>query len=253
MAGGVGCDGEVEVECTDSVREALRQAAAAAEKGPSAASDEEELAFESYLEAETVPWRVVLGAMRVNRRSAPQAEGAADPLLLAGAVDADGGSDDDGGEKKRKRRKNPELERIEREMQERKYAEWVKDIEPSAAARDRVYMSAYRDQIGLGLNLVAVMGTLFAFGYFIGLRFTAGDADADADAAGKVNVWPLCLGLVGAFVGLIVETLLFMIRSRDADRGRSGGGGGRKGTGRIPKPKPEPEKPAARKKKDKKV
>ncbi len=244
MAGGVGCEGEAEVEGTESVREALRRAAGAA-----SASEKADFAFASFLDAETVPWRVVLAAMRVNRRSAPQAEGASDPLLLAGAVEkeADGEASEKG--KRKNKKKNPELERIEREMQEKQYAEWVKDIDPSAAARDRVYMSAYKDQIGLGLNLVAVMGTLFAFGYFIGLRLTPGGSDADAEAeAGKANVWPLCGGLVGAFVGLIVETLLFIIRSKDPRKGEGRGGAGRVGGTPL-----KFERPAVRKDKDKAV
>ncbi|KAJ1296112.1 hypothetical protein BS78_01G274000 [Paspalum vaginatum] len=104
------------------------------------------------------------------------------------------------------REKSDELKaRLEklREMQERReYAELVKDVAPPSKDDTPEPFSSYKDQIGFGLHVVVIMFT----GYLVGFAaFKALFNNSPAlNAAGGI------LGLVG---GMLVETVLFIIRS----------------------------------------
>eukprot|EP00213_Chloropicon_mariensis_P003290 CAMPEP_0197474336 /NCGR_PEP_ID=MMETSP1309-20131121/5814_1 /TAXON_ID=464262 /ORGANISM="Genus nov. species nov., Strain RCC998" /LENGTH=296 /DNA_ID=CAMNT_0043013951 /DNA_START=197 /DNA_END=1087 /DNA_ORIENTATION=- len=244
------CLEEMLVENTESVRQALRQAVANLSEPNEGGGEEEEEEEEEEetdeasrekvekkrkkvlkcLKSDSVPWKVVLEAMRINRKALAkrkriegeaEADGKEDgfwELSIEGLREANAGIDNatlsSAG-------RNPalvkRLERIQRELDDKKYAEMVRDIEPTTQRQSYEYMSSYKDQLGLGLNMVAVMGTLFALGYFLGVRVTTGEAD---ERAGKISVLPLCLGLAGAFLGMILETILFVIRSGDKKKNK---------------------------------
>lgn len=108
------------------------------------------------------------------------------------------------------REKNDELKaRLEklREMQERKeYAELVRDVAPPSKDDTPEPFSSYKDQIGFGLHVVVIMFT----GYLVGFAtFKALFNNSPVlNAAGGI------LGLVG---GMLVETILFIIRSSSKD------------------------------------
>ncbi|KAF0930826.1 hypothetical protein E2562_035403 [Oryza meyeriana var. granulata] len=88
-----------------------------------------------------------------------------------------------------------------REMQERReYADLVRDVAP--AEDNPEPFSSYKDQIGFGLHVVLIMFT----GYLVGfLAFRALFNNSPVmNAAGGI------LGLVG---GMLMETVLFIIRS----------------------------------------
>ncbi|XP_044971561.1 uncharacterized protein LOC123436370 [Hordeum vulgare subsp. vulgare] len=102
------------------------------------------------------------------------------------------------------REKSDELKaRLEklREMQERKeYAELVKDVAPKEENTEP--FSSYKDQLGFGLHVVVIMFT----GYLVGFAtFKALFSNSPVmSAAGGI------LGVVG---GMLMETVLFIIRS----------------------------------------
>lgn len=104
------------------------------------------------------------------------------------------------------REKSDELKaRLEklRETQERKeYAELVRDVAPPSKDDAPEPFSSYKDQIGFGLHVVVIMFT----GYLVGFAMFKAlfNNNAVLNAAGGI------LGLVG---GMLVETILFIIRS----------------------------------------
>ncbi|CAD6204608.1 unnamed protein product [Miscanthus lutarioriparius] len=94
------------------------------------------------------------------------------------------------------------LEKL-REIQERKeYAELVRDVVPPSEDDSPEPFSSYKDQIGFGLHVVVIMFT----GYLVGFAMFKAlfNNSAVLNAAGGI------LGLVG---GMLVETVLFIIRS----------------------------------------
>ncbi|XP_066376223.1 uncharacterized protein [Miscanthus floridulus] len=94
------------------------------------------------------------------------------------------------------------LEKL-REIQERKeYAELVRDVAPPSKDDAPEPFSSYKDQIGFGLHVVVIMFT----GYLVGFAMFKAlfNNSAVLNAAGGI------LGLVG---GMLVETVLFIIRS----------------------------------------
>ncbi|QDZ21147.1 hypothetical protein HOP50_05g36750 [Chloropicon primus] len=213
------------VEVTPTVREALTSAASLSYREA-----------EDFAQEDWVPWPTLLQALRTIRK-AKRGDAHEDG---EGAHDDEDVHDDEGEggpwlqdvcrdaklcypSPEPKPGRNPELvkrlEKIRADLEERKYADMVKDIEPTSTQEKGgyEYMSSYRDQLGLGLNTVAVMGSLFAFGYYVSLKVTGGE--------GEGEVVPLCCGLVGAFAGLLLETFLFMLRSdtRERTAGRSRG------------------------------
>uniref|UniRef100_A0A0D9XMV7 Uncharacterized protein n=1 Tax=Leersia perrieri TaxID=77586 RepID=A0A0D9XMV7_9ORYZ len=89
-----------------------------------------------------------------------------------------------------------------REMQERReYAELVRDVAPAKEDTPEPF-SSYKDQIGFGLHVVVIMFTGYLVG-FIAFRALFNNSPV-MNAAGGI------LGLVG---GMLVETVLFIIRS----------------------------------------
>ena len=180
----------MEVENTESVREVLRLASA----------------DEKLLDRSTVPWEAVLDAVRTVRR-----ETNADDVWLHTACR---GATLTYPKPDPPKPRNPEL------VKRLAYDAMVKDVDPSVSSKDYVYMSTYTDQLGLGVNTVVLMGTLFALGYYVGTKLAGGSGRDPGQ-----NVLPLCLGLAGASLGMILETLLFMIRNNRADE--DGGKGAR--------------------------
>uniref|UniRef100_J3N573 Copper transporter n=2 Tax=Oryza brachyantha TaxID=4533 RepID=J3N573_ORYBR len=86
-------------------------------------------------------------------------------------------------------------------MQERKeYAELVRDVAPTKDNPEP--FSSYKDQIGFGLHVVLIMFTGYLVG-FVAFRALFNNSPV-MNAAGGI------LGLVG---GMLMETVLFIIRS----------------------------------------
>ncbi|XP_062146628.1 uncharacterized protein LOC133854438 [Alnus glutinosa] len=84
------------------------------------------------------------------------------------------------------------------------YQELVKDITPKKDATEP--FSSYKDQLGFGLHVVVMMFTTYLVGY-AAFRALFNHSPA-MNAAGGI------LGLVG---GMLVETLLFIIRTSNQD------------------------------------
>ncbi|KAL7107748.1 hypothetical protein ACP275_06G074200 [Erythranthe tilingii] len=97
------------------------------------------------------------------------------------------------------------LRKLEEAAERKAYQELVKDITPRKPVEEP--FSSYKDQIGFGLHVVVTMFT----GYLVGFAaFRALFSRSPVmSAAGGI------LGLVGA---MLVETLLFILRSSDKDR-----------------------------------
>lgn len=107
------------------------------------------------------------------------------------------------------REKSEELKERLRKLAEvaekKEYEELVKDITPKKGIEEP--FSSYKDQLGLGLHVVVTMFTGYLVGY---ATFRAlFSHNVAMSAAGGI------LGLVG---GMLVETLLFIIRSTNQDR-----------------------------------
>eukprot|EP00976_Prorocentrum_cordatum_P048935 987607-Prorocentrum_minimum.AAC.1 len=107
------------------------------------------------------------------------------------------------------RTKGPELEARLKKLrvleEERKYAELTSDVRvKERLANDTEHFSTFKEHIGFGTHVIVVMFTLFLLGHH---------------AAKHVSESPIIQisgGLFGAIIGMMVETLLFIIRaSRD--------------------------------------
>ncbi|KAD6453617.1 hypothetical protein R6Q59_015463 [Mikania micrantha] len=97
------------------------------------------------------------------------------------------------------------LRKFEEAAERKAYKELVKDITPR---RDEIEpFSSYKDQIGFGLHVALTMFTGYLVGYYT-FRALFGHNPV-MHAAGGI------LGLVG---GMLVETLLFIIRASNQDR-----------------------------------
>ncbi|KAI5639552.1 hypothetical protein M9H77_00627 [Catharanthus roseus] len=96
-------------------------------------------------------------------------------------------------------------EEISGSRREKAYEELVKDITPSKSVEEP--FSSYKDQIGFGLHVVLIMFTGYLVGY-AAFRALFGHSPAMA-AAG---------GILGLVFGMLVETLLFIIRTTSQDR-----------------------------------
>ncbi|XP_020093458.1 uncharacterized protein LOC109714584 [Ananas comosus] len=106
------------------------------------------------------------------------------------------------------REKSEELkERLKKlaEMAERReYAELVKDVAPKKEISEP--FSSYKDQIGFGLHVVLMMFTGYLVGY---AAFRAlFNHSAVMNAAG---------GILGLVCGMLLETVLFIIRTSNRD------------------------------------
>lgn len=97
------------------------------------------------------------------------------------------------------------LKKLEAAAEKKAYEELVKDIAPRKSVEEP--FSSYKDQLGFGLHVALVMFT----GYLVG--FAAFKAlfghSPEMGAAG---------GILGLVVGMLVETLLFIIRTTSQDR-----------------------------------
>ncbi|KAF5730158.1 hypothetical protein HS088_TW20G00529 [Tripterygium wilfordii] len=100
------------------------------------------------------------------------------------------------------------LRKLEELAERNAYQELVRDITPRKGPEEP--FSSYKDQLGFGLHVVVIMFTGYLVGY-AGFRALFDHSPA-MNAAGGI------LGLVG---GMLVETLLFIIRSTSGDRHRS--------------------------------
>uniref|UniRef100_A0A2N9GAM4 ATPase, vacuolar ER assembly factor, Vma12 n=1 Tax=Fagus sylvatica TaxID=28930 RepID=A0A2N9GAM4_FAGSY len=97
------------------------------------------------------------------------------------------------------------LKKLEELAEKHAYEELVKDIIPKKDVTEP--FSSYKDQLGFGLHVVLIMFTGYLVGY---AAFRAlFDNSPVMNAAGGI------LGLVG---GMLVETLLFIIRTSNQDR-----------------------------------
>ncbi|XAR54798.1 hypothetical protein NMG60_11030101 [Bertholletia excelsa] len=106
------------------------------------------------------------------------------------------------------REKSEELKARLRKLQElaerKAYAELVKDITPKKEMEEP--FSSYKDQLGFGLHVALIMFTGYLVGY---ATFRALFNHSPAmNAAG---------GILGLVCGMLVETLLFIIRTSNKD------------------------------------
>eukprot|EP00899_Mesostigma_viride_P017180 jgi/Mesvir1/25463/Mv01731-RA.1 len=110
---------------------------------------------------------------------------------------------------------NPELQKrldaIQDTLDKKAYASMVKDVAKSGPfpgqdsisgeAQDPIEMTSFRHSLSFGTHVLVAMGTLYAFGHYVGRHLSS---DPAIHALGGV------LGLVAA---LLAEVLLFVIRS----------------------------------------
>ncbi|KAJ6415540.1 hypothetical protein OIU84_004355 [Salix udensis] len=94
------------------------------------------------------------------------------------------------------------LRKLEEMAERNAYAELVKDITPRKNTDEP--FSSYKDQIGFGLHVVLIMFTGYLVGY-AAFRALFGHSPA-MSAAG---------GILGLVLGMLVETLLFIIRTSE--------------------------------------
>ncbi|XP_057783248.1 uncharacterized protein LOC131001076 [Salvia miltiorrhiza] len=94
------------------------------------------------------------------------------------------------------------LRQLEEAAERKAYDELVKDITPRKPVNEP--FSSYKDQLGFGLHVVVTMFTGYLVGY-AAFRALFGQSPPMSAAGG-------ILGLVGA---MLVETLLFILRSSD--------------------------------------
>ncbi|XP_076948921.1 uncharacterized protein LOC143621364 [Bidens hawaiensis] len=97
------------------------------------------------------------------------------------------------------------LRKFEEAAERKAYNELVKDITPRRDESEP--FSSYKDQIGFGLHVALTMFTGYLVGYYT-FRALFGH-NVVMHAAG---------GILGLVVGMLVETLLFIIRASNQDR-----------------------------------
>ncbi len=120
----------------------------------------------------------------------------------------------------------PRLRRLQAAQDGREYAAMVSDVCGSAHTdqRDAVEMRTYRSQIGVGMNLIVSMGTMFCVGFY------AGGTEAE-----PMGVRATICGLALSILAMLVEITLFVIgawrvdtkmhRSEELAAGRAGRSG----------------------------
>eukprot|EP00243_Klebsormidium_subtile_P002718 TRINITY_DN15511_c0_g1_i2.p1 TRINITY_DN15511_c0_g1~~TRINITY_DN15511_c0_g1_i2.p1 ORF type:complete len:194 (+),score=48.62 TRINITY_DN15511_c0_g1_i2:268-849(+) len=95
------------------------------------------------------------------------------------------------------------LAKLRIEAEEREYAELVRDVtKKQREEAERVPFATYKEQLGLGLHVIFTMGTGYACGYYF-LRALF-PHDYTLHQLG---------GVLGIMLGMLLETLLFIIRS----------------------------------------
>eukprot|EP00282_Hemiselmis_andersenii_P011653 CAMPEP_0114141636 /NCGR_PEP_ID=MMETSP0043_2-20121206/18016_1 /TAXON_ID=464988 /ORGANISM="Hemiselmis andersenii, Strain CCMP644" /LENGTH=194 /DNA_ID=CAMNT_0001235795 /DNA_START=151 /DNA_END=735 /DNA_ORIENTATION=- len=105
------------------------------------------------------------------------------------------------------RKTNPEnqkrLAKIKRDLEEREYAEMVKDVRRSEIAAEEVgEVQTYKAQLGEGMSIIFSKATAFAIGYY-----------ASRTIHGIDRIHNIICGLVGLIVGLMVDGTLLVLRS----------------------------------------
>ncbi|KAJ7155003.1 hypothetical protein O6H91_14G006800 [Diphasiastrum complanatum] len=100
------------------------------------------------------------------------------------------------------------LQKLQEEADWKEYKELVKDV--AGHTEDELPFSSYKDQLGFGLHVVVTMFTGFMGGYFL-FRSQLQNSPA-LHAAG---------GVLGLCVGMLVETLLFMVHSYQYEKASS--------------------------------
>lgn len=99
------------------------------------------------------------------------------------------------------------LKKLEELAERKAYAELVKDITPKKPEEP---FSSYKDQLGFGLHVAVTMFTGYLVGY---VAFRA--------LFGHNPIMSAVGGFVGLVCGMLVETLLFIIRTSDHNDGSS--------------------------------
>jgi len=97
---------------------------------------------------------------------------------------------------------------LQKEQEKREYARMVADItgaERAAAARSDPAVLGYRESVGFGLNTIVTSGVLFMLFQFAGKRLSSDRG------------MQLLAGIVGLFLGIVLQCTLLLIRSYRAD------------------------------------
>ncbi|KAK4364646.1 hypothetical protein RND71_016004 [Anisodus tanguticus] len=97
------------------------------------------------------------------------------------------------------------LRKLEEAYERKAYDELVKDITPKKDVGEP--FSSYKDQMGFGLHVALTMFTGYLVGYYA-FRALFNHSPA-MSAAG---------GILGLVIGMLVETLLFIIRTQSLDK-----------------------------------
>ncbi|KAM3322321.1 hypothetical protein P3S67_003472 [Capsicum chacoense] len=97
------------------------------------------------------------------------------------------------------------LRKLEEASERKAYDELVKDITPKKAVDEP--FSSYKDQMGFGLHVALTMFTGYLVGYY---AFRALFSHSPAMSAAG--------GILGLVIGMLVETLLFIIRTSSIDK-----------------------------------
>lgn len=106
------------------------------------------------------------------------------------------------------REKSPELKarlaKLQKQLEAQQYAAMVKDItqkELDNAARAETSLVTYKDQLGFGVHVLVLMGSLYAVGHWLGRSIS------------DKPVHHVMSGLVGLVLALLVEAWLYIIRT----------------------------------------
>lgn len=96
----------------------------------------------------------------------------------------------------------PRLDKLRAAQEDREYARMVGGVvrDAAAAERDAAEMSTYRSQLGVGVNLIVSMATMFTVGAY------AGGTEAE-----PFGVRAVCCGLALMLLAMAVEVSLFLI------------------------------------------
>eukprot|EP00250_Pteridium_aquilinum_P021457 c25130_g1_i1 orf=316-945(-) len=97
------------------------------------------------------------------------------------------------------------LARLQDIAERKAYQDLVKDVVPKQN-EEMEYFSSYKDQLGFGIHVVVIMFTGYLAGHIL-FRSQFGGSPV-LHAAG---------GIFGMVVGMLVETMLFIIRASNAD------------------------------------
>jgi len=100
------------------------------------------------------------------------------------------------------------LARLQKEQEKREYARMVADItkgEVAAEQRSNPSVNGYKEAVGFGLNTIVTSGVLFMLFYFTGKRLSPDKG------------MQLMYGILGLFLGIVMNSMLLLIRSYQAD------------------------------------